>query len=520
MILKSHCSYCKQRVDVSRVIRDPRGITRYFKCGHTQRVDYKLSSDFNSFESRDGAKLRAFQRDGAAFIVNSNYRALIADECGLGKTVQALAALKDKDKTLVICKSGLRMQWMRETFRWTGMHGQIIMAETDPVLPFGIYFISMDLLYRFKDMTAFAERFDFQTIILDECQAIKNHESKRTNAIRRLSSAVPNFIALSGTPIKNHAGEYFPVLNILRPDIFPTLAHYYADWTDTYYNGYSMKTGGLRDAERFKLFTQDFILRRTKAEVLPQLPKINRIPLFSELGKEVEREYQQTVNEFTDYYNSVEDSTTPLARHARTLAYLAKMRHITGKSKVKSVVNYIEEFLMSTDKKIVVFLHHKDVAAALLQQLTELCLSWESEYGTTPLELASRHSFQERQSIIDEFQRSRSRILIASTLAAGEGVDGIQNVCSDIIILERQWNPANEEQVEGRIERFGQLAENLTSTYPIAVGTIDEFFAELVERKRGYISNTLDQKEYIWNESSMIKELADVIAAKGGVRWG
>jgi SNF2 family DNA or RNA helicase len=175
---------------------------------------------------------------------------------------------------------------------------------------------------------------------------------------------------------------------------------------------------------------------------------------------------------------------------------------------------------MSTSKKLVIFLHHKDVAAILTKKLTDLCASWSAEYGSAPLTLESHHSMQERQDIIDRFQSGKSRILIASTLAAGEGVDGIQNVCSDIVILERQWNPANEEQVEGRIERMGQLASNLTSTYMVATGTIDEFFAEIVERKRVYVANTLDGVVGLkWDESSIMKELAESLSLNGRKRW-
>lgn len=514
MILKSHCPYCKERRLVAREQRDINGITRTFdECHHIERITFAKASDFADIRSSDGKTLRPFQADGAAFTVNSGGRCLIADECGLGKTVQAEAFLTRRGAlpALVICKAGLKMQWMRETHRWTGNIGQTIVAESDLPLGFQVCFISMDLLYRFKDIPAFAAKFAFRTIILDECQAIKNHDSKRTNAIRRLASHVPNFIALSGTPIKNHAGEYFPILNILRPDLFPTLAGFYSRWTDTYYNGYSMKTGGLKDAAAFADYTKDFIIRRTKAEVMKDLPRIERVPLFSELGKDVEKAYAATLREFTDYYD--DPGRKPgIGDSSCILAYLTKMRHLTGLSKINSVVDQVEDFLTSNTGKIVIFLHHKDVSTLLTLKLNELCL-------TAPLTLESKHTTLERQDIIDTFQRGSSRVLVASTLAAGEGVDGIQNVCDTIIIMERQWNPANEEQVEGRIERMGQGSASLTAIYPIATGTVDEFFAEIVERKRSYVSNTLDGVEIKWDESSIMKELCEALSASGKKRW-
>jgi SNF2 family DNA or RNA helicase len=281
-----------------------------------------------------------------------------------------------------------------------------------------------------------------------------------------------------------------------------------------------MKTAGLRNAPLFQTFTKDFIIRRTKKEVLPQLPAVDRLPLFSELGKEVEKAYLKELDDFNDYYSSGKDVGNALVRGATLIGFFSRMRHLTGLSKIDPCVAWTEEFLMGTDKKLVIFLHHKDVAAILTEKLKTLCAGWSAEYGDAPLTLESKHSMQERQNIIDAFQSGTSRILIASTLAAGEGVDGIQNVCSDIVILERQWNPANEEQVEGRIERMGQLASNLTSTYMVATGTIDEFFAEIVERKRVYVANTLDGVVGLkWDESSIMKELAESLSLNGRKRW-
>jgi SNF2 family DNA or RNA helicase len=523
MILKSHCTYCKKKVDISREIETELFTTRYYACGHSSTSKKVTPNDFSDVMSTRGHKLMPFQLDGAAFAVNSGYRCLIGDECGLGKTVQAVALLKKLPDvvlpTLIICKSGLKMQWMRETHAWAGHLGQIVTNEKEPSLGLPVTFISMDLLYRFKDFESWTKEFGFKLIILDECQAIKNHDSKRTNAVRRLAQHVPYFIALSGTAIKNHAGEYFPILNLLRPDLFPTMSGFYADWTDTYYNGYSMKTGGLRNANAFREYTKSFIIRRTKAEVMSELPRVSRVPLFSELGKDVEKAYKATMNDFTDYYNSGQDQSNALMRASCILAFFTKMRHLTGLSKIDSTVAFTEEFLMSSEKKIVIFLHHKDVATLITDKLTELCASWPAEYGEAPLTLESKHSPQERQAIIDAFQSGKSRVLVASTLAAGEGVDGIQKVCSDIVILERQWNPANEEQVEGRIERMGQDGTKLTATYMIATGTIDEFFAELVEKKRSYVQNTLDGKDVVWSESNIMKELAEALAASGSKKW-
>ena len=108
------------------------------------------------------------------------------------------------------------------------------------------------------------------------------------------------------------------------------------------------------------------------------------------------------------------------------------------------------------------------------------------------------------------------RILIASTLAAGEGIN--LQACSDCIMVERQWNPANEEQAESRFIRIGQTADSVTATYMIALGTIDEYFTGLVEAKRQVIASTM-KGETMSDESTLMNELADILASKGRKAW-
>ena len=155
-----------------------------------------------------------------------------------------------------------------------------------------------------------------------------------------------------------------------------------------------------------------------------------------------------------------------------------------------------------------------------------------------PLLYTSSLSLQQRQEVINQFkgvevERSldadgkpviterptgkNHRILIASTLAAGEGLN--LQFCSDCMIMERQWNPANEEQAEARFPRPGQTADKIMATYLIAAGTINDFLTEIVERKRSIVHSTLDNIDTKWDESSLIKELAETLNSLGLKKW-
>jgi len=497
------------------------------KCGHIIKEEVLNSSRPEDIRSMDGKRLYPFQNDGVRFAEKSGGRCLIGDEMGLGKTIQALATMHLHPKEMLpflwIGKSSLKYQYQHETMRWLGedAFAQVIDGSKSVLMP-GVmgYIISYDLLRRMNDN--FAEQVEkrVKTIVLDECQQIKNSESERTKYTRLLCSKVRNVIALSGTPIKNHAAEYFPILNILHPEVFPREATFIRYDCDSYWNGYGYKTGGLADPEAFKRKTKTFIIRRERAEVMPDLPKIDRQFEFHEMSKTVEAAYIETFKQFRNEYNNVGFNTNgggiSFEDTSNILAYLSRMRHLVGLSKIDPCIDHLMEFLGSTDRKITIFVHHKDVGAILAEKLNTVLKELELE---PVIQLTADLDAGARFDRVQEFQNnSKKRVLIASTLGFGEGLN--LQFCQDCIILERQWNPANEEQAEARFPRPGSVAESIAVTYMVAVGTVDEFFSEIVEKKREIVTQTLNGEAAVsWDQSSLMKELTQILAANGGRKW-
>src|SRR5208337_267934 len=353
------------------------------KCGHLLSSEQINRSSPEQIVSLDGKSLYKFQCTGVNFIEESGARCLIADEMGLGKTPQSIAAIflhKELQPFLCIVKSSLKSQWQHEIMRWMGedYFAQILDSPKDvPLLGLPAYIMSYDILRRFAELDKLGKKnaknpdredpelyseatetqsskrnsklielihkLKIKTIVLDECQQIKNSESQRTVFVRAICKEVDHVIALSGTPIKNSAAEYFPVLNILKPEMFPRLSSFLHNECDSYFNGYGYKTGGLRDAESFMRKTKGFILRRTREEVLPDLPKIRRSFQFHELSKEVEKAYIDTFKQFRDDYNSSESNS--FEESGNILAYLSRMRHLTGLSKINPCIDYVMEIM-------------------------------------------------------------------------------------------------------------------------------------------------------------------------------
>ena len=555
--LKSACPTCHKIAEAEKEFSISGKTILKLKCGHLLQQDQLKRSSPEQIVSLDGKQLYKFQCDGVRFIEESGARCLIGDEMGLGKTVQGVAAIllhPELQPFLVICKASLKQQWQHEIMRWMGEDylAQILDSPKDqPLKGLKAYIMSYDILRRFAangmkkkkesplelhgdgdlvdslfdskttesesskekgELIKILEKTKVKTIILDECQQIKNSESQRTVFTRELCKHVDHVIALSGTPIKNNAAEYFPVLNILKPEVFPRYSTFLMSECDSYFTGYGYKTGGLRNPESFQRKTKSFIIRRERKQVLPDLPPIRRSFQFHELSKEVEKAYIDTFKSFRDDYNSMGgEFGNAFEEKGNILAYLSRMRHLAGLSKINPCIDYVMEIMGSTDDRVTVFVHHKDVAEILINKLDSLF----KEINLPP---CARHQAGS-SSLETERAFEKSRVLICSTLAGGEGLN-LQHLCRRFVMLERQWNPANEEQAESRFPRpEGIQTDFIDGVYMVAVGTVDEFFSEIVERKREIVSKTLGGEAVTWDQSSLIKELAETLAMTGGRRW-
>jgi SNF2 family DNA or RNA helicase len=526
MVIKPRCEHCNKLTEVisDKVVGNKQFIK--LACGHYLIKPYtpvkksELQEYLDNFRSIDGKSLRPYQKEAIEFGVKANGRVLFAHEMGLGKTILDFLTVDYLNlyPCLIVCKAGLREQIAHEFIRWCGTDKAIPLIIFEPRYEkpypdmFKVTIVSFDSLHRcawHKDESLLMQ---FKSLIIDETQQIKNTETARTTAVMNVSKFIPHVIASSGTPIKNNAVEYFPILNIIKPERFRNKNQFIYRFVDTKTNGKGF--GGLLPyaEDEFRQLTQDFIIRRTRAEVAPDLPSIDRQYSYHPLGAEVAAAYQNVMKQFMEKMEEMVISGREFSQFGEDnlLGYMAKMRHLTGLAKINPTLTYIEEFLLLTSKKIVIFCHHHDVANILMMKLSEQCKAggFDLPLNIVGLDANARHG------VIQEFRDNPNcRILIASTLASGEGLN--LQFCDTAVILEREWNPANEEQAEARFTRIGSEADKVTIVYPVAMETIDEFLASMVEEKRQYMNQILDGKKTNWKESDLMKELADKIYAMG-----
>jgi SNF2 family DNA or RNA helicase len=454
------------------------------------------------------------------------------DDMGLGKTVEALAVLKFHYKTLtpalIVTKSAIKFQWFKQLIRWLGPDfiAQTITTSKDFVIPgLKVYIIPYDLLRRFPQEKL--TKLGIKLVILDECQQIKNVDSARTQEVRKLvNNNGCKVIPLSGTPWKNRGSEFFPTLNLMDPIKFYSNQHFLDTWVEYYWDGPKRKMGGIRNPKKFREYTSNILIRREYEEVMDEFPDINRTKMPVQLDTLEQSTYDESVSDFVTWYNEyVINGEEDKVSGIEVIAKMSRMRHLVGIGKIPATLGYVEEFIEDTDKKIVIFVHHKDVGVLMVNALTNTDKASNPDwYGLAQTlkdenipvyQYTSSHTGRPEGYMIQEnFNNSSRCVMVASTLACGEGID--LQTCSDCILHERQWNPQNEDQAApGRFRRIGQVSNVINITVPSGEGTIDEHLDAIVDTKRRQFHDVMNKGQVpTWNEGDIAKQVAQKIVQK------
>lgn len=530
--ISKRCPKCGEHAET----RSRLGNLVNLKCGHLVKESDLIGSSFEDWTSLSGKKLYPYQVIGSKFIESSGARCLIADQPALGKTAQALSFAKHHPDialpVLWITKSKLKVQAAKEFIDWCGLeYFPCTIDSTKSYILEGmkVYIISMDLLRRIS--TEKLDKIGFKTIVFDEIQHISNPDSQRTQEVKRLCSKIPHVIFLSGTPWKNRGTEYFSALNILRPDLFSSEKNFQERWVEWYESNGKWKAGGIRNIREFREYTKDFIIRRLRDEVLPDLPKIRRSIQYTEVEDIYQDAYEKAEKAFAE---KVKDQILEGKQDMGKLQDdIMILKHIVGLSKIEATVEYILEWLENSEpwEKLCVFHHHIDVGDEIEKKLDNYLVRIDL---SKCLRLRGGMDGWDSNKIVEKFKNDvKSKILLASTLASGEGLN--LQFCQNAIMMERQWNPANEEQAELRFSRpvnKNDLPEYLQSElldddgspkrvsipvpYIVAANTVDELLTEIIERKRHNFDKSMNpgQESIQWSENDIMRELTELIMKK------
>lgn len=425
-----------------------------------------------------GGELKPFQRAGVRYLLEQR-RAFLADEQGLGKTIEALATIEADGAypAIIVCPASLKLNWIREIERWLPERSVQILDGTRGAVAFAdVTVVNYDIIAsRLAALQGLAPR----AVVLDESHYCKNPRARRTQAAQALCEAVPPegmLLALTGTPVMNRPPELISQLRILgRLGDFGSGAQF----------GQRFRGPDAHQRLHWHLRARCFV-RRLKADVLPQLPAKTRSVVPVALDNEPE--YRLAEEDVIAWLRTqpldlrMLDAKVANALRAERLVRLNALKRLAARGKLHAALLWIHDFL-SSGEPLVVFARHREIQHAVLDRFPGA------------LHVLGEDSQHARDQAVRAFQTGQgpeAQLIVCSIEVAGHGITLTR--ASNVAFLELDWTPAKHDQAEDRCHRIGQQ-DAVNATYLLAADTIDETIATLLERKRSVIGAVTDGRE-------------------------
>jgi len=426
-------------------------------------------------------------------------------DMGIGKTRTFIEAvlLRHAKRVLVICPASAVLVWKREIGLWHPFATFIIVKQpTDLMKPANYFIISHGLMSQKNGAVAEAlvnVSFGFEMTAIDEAHAFNAVDSNRVKVLRRATLKLGDIVPLSGTPMRNHAGDLYTLLSICWPKGMRMARHEYEERFCRVSHKYFGGSRPIRVVEGSKNLTQlkemiaPFMMRVRKDQVFKDLPAIiwDQIPVPLDgthlSGPDAEL-LSRAVNQVFAARGAASDinvMTAALEALSRAVNLMA-LRRMLGMAKLRGATEYIVDMLdnLPEDRKILVFAHHAEVIAALVRHLGEY----------SPAVLTGSTTPREREQAVDKFLNDpRCRVFVGNIQAAGTAITlvGPKCKCSDVVFVESSWTPMDNAQAACRVHRIGQK-DGVVARMLSAAGTVDDLINGLLVRKAREFTQLFD----------------------------
>ncbi|GAB3232954.1 hypothetical protein GCM10027447_29090 [Glycomyces halotolerans] len=449
---------------------------RLITAQHTDPGDVRVNADLRRYQSHGIAWLEAAAEGGAGVI--------LADDMGLGKTLQSIGLLVRRAGAaphLVVCPTSLVGNWQREIARFAPQltvhlhHGPSRAKSAEVFLETDVVVTSYSIALRdIKLMRSIA----FDTIVIDEAQAIKNHRSRTAGAVRDLTGRVR--VALTGTPVENHLAELWSISEFVNPGLLGGQADFKRRFADPIEIGRDPETAALLRSR-----IDPVVLRRLKEEVAADLPPKIESTVACTMTDEQAGLYKEAIREAFD-----EGLGDGITRRGRVLKLLTRLKQVCNhpaqavgigdgelaerSGKLDRVTEMLTEVVDEGDKALV-FTQYRQMGELLSAHLA-------AETGVEAPFLHGGLDQAARDRLVDQFQTTEGpAILLISLRAGGTGLN--LTGASHVVHYDRWWNPAVEDQATDRAHRIGQT-QTVHVHKLVTAGTLEERVDELLARKR------------------------------------
>lgn len=488
----------------------------------------QLIKEFTEFELIDlpyglNAELRPYQQRGFSWMYKNakiGIGSILADDMGLGKTIQVLTTLLkfkeeklfENEKSIIIAPTGLLTNWEAEIKKFTPSLNSYIyhgggrkmpdMNEIDIMITsYGVVRSDIEKLKKMK----------WHSVIIDEAQNIKNHETIQSKAIKGMKAR--NYIAMSGTPVENRLSELWSIFDYSNKGVLGSLNEFKENFSVAI-----EQNNDLDSAEKLKKVTSPFLMRRLKTDkkIISDLPDKIEINSYATLTNEQVSLYQTTLEKAMKDIEGIEnnDQKAMFVRQSLVLQMILSLKQICNHPsnflKDKSAKPEISgkmlllfdklDSIFESNEKVLIFTQFTEMGDLLKKFINE-------KYKIDPLFLHGGCSVKDRKIMVDNFQTNHAeKIFILSLKAAGTGLN--LTSASHVIHYDLWWNPAVENQATDRAYRIGQK-NNVMVHRMITKNTFEEKIDELIQSKKHLANITVATGEN-WIGKLSNKELREI----------
>lgn len=469
-----------------------------------------------------------FQVAGAQFLVASRC-SILGDSVGAGKTLQSIAAMKRVDgvPALVICPSSVQISWKREVEKWwpdtpvfivEGTAAQrekilkqaaaspscVVVAKWEVVrlhsrlAPYGSIALSAA-----ERTPGWLNQIPFKVVIADEAHRMKDPKSKQTRAAWAIGDgpSVEYRWALTATPLTNAPDTLYPILRFLEKDEWPSKTQFIDRYCLHGFNPWgALEVFGIRpqmEQEFFEIFDPRF-RRMPKDIVLPQLPPVQRVRRYVDMGKTQASAYRQMAQNLVSLTPSGQMviAANPISQLTRLVQYSSATCEVNeaGEVRLTDPSNKLDQLMVDLDdylsdgEGVVVF--------AQSRQLIEMAAARLDKAKIPHTVIKGGQEAYERQYAIDAFQNGQVDVILVVVAAGGTGITLHRSRIA--IFLQRSWSQVEMLQAEGRVHRVGsEKHESVVYVDYISNGTVEEHQLDVLDGKSDRLEEIVRDKETI-----------------------
>lgn len=450
--------------------------------------------------------LLPYQRAGVEYASKAR-RSFIADEMGLGKTIQAIATLEYSSKdnevypAVVVCPPSLVLNWKSEWNRWLP-HRRISVVTNRKDLPeprtYDVLVVGYSNISHWeKQLLA------HNSYIFDESHYAKSPTAQRTKSAIKMAKSAPKHgivLCLTGTPVTNRPAEYASQLDIIgKLKEFGGLWGFYRRYCSAFQDKFGQWniSGHSHLDELNDRLRGTCYIRRTKSQVLTELPPVIHSPLVVQGTEAGLKEYAKAEQDIIKYITerakeiAIELGESPYsasviakikAESNEHLVKLSVLRRLAAKAKMPMVEEWVQSRI-DDGKKVVIAAHHRDVVDELARKFGNLRI----QGGMSVEEVEAQKARFQNEPV------ETAPVIVLSIQAAKTG--HTLTASQDILFVELPWTPADLDQTYSRLHRIGQTG-SVTTTYMLVDGTIDEEIYALIEKKRKVVNASVEGGEF------------------------